>query len=261
MSVTNLVRYLPQDDDFDSPLKECTAKQDDFARLWAEMQNRSAAYRTVYKVADNTSPQVVWTAAYRLAELPHVKARYEEYKEKILLELVVTAKEMIQWQYDIATADPNEIGYVAKRACRHCYGNGHAYHWTNEDEYLEACVDAIDNKRPTPSDIGGYGYTRGKSPALDCPYCLGNGLSETIINDTTKLGPKARKLYKGLDFKNGEWVVLMHDQEKAWEKVGRMLGAFKDGGIDMRRPNPDAAKIAQGVTEQEAARQYLTMIG
>lgn len=239
-----------------------TAKQEIFAQAWARTGNQAAAYRMAYNVAERTLPATVWASASRIAALPHVRRRFEELQRQAALETIIEVREALQWQLDIATADPNEIAYTAKRACRHCYGTDHAYQWRDSDEYIAACVAAMDKEQDPPSDEGGYGYNRAFEPVLTCPHCLGNGIAEVVVNDTQKLTGKARRLYKGMDYKNGEWVVTMHDQAKAWENVCRMLGAFNDK-LDLRTPaeRRGATKLPDGISEVEAGRAYLALIG
>lgn len=250
------------DDDAGTVGDACTSKQDAFARAWAETGNQAAAYRRAYNVHERTLPSSVWVNASKIASNPHVRKRYDEYRQEFAVQALCSVHEALQWQLDIATADPNEITYVAKRACRYCYGDGHRFQWIDGDEFMHACVEAIDDKKPTPSEAGGYGYSRALDPVPTCPSCLGSGTPETVVNDTRNLTGKARKLYKGIDVKNGELVVTMHDQAKAWENVCRILGAFNDK-LDLRTPGERAkgGKIPEGSTEVEAARAYLTLIG
>lgn len=241
-----------------------TAKQDAFACAWARTGNKAAAYRLVYTVAENTAPNTVWSNASRIGALPGVAKRYREIQQQLALETIADVREALTWQLDIATANPNDIAYVAKRCCRHCYGTGYAYQWIDDAEYMTACIKAMDDKEMPPTDEGGYGYTRAHEPALECPHCLGVGTPEVVINDTTKLQGKALKLFKGLDIKNGELVVTMHDQQKAWEMVCRMLGGFNDklnlSGLLGASTKVD--RLPEGaLSEQEAARSYLALIG
>lgn len=240
----------------------CTVRQDAFARVWAETGNQAAAYRTAYNVHERTLPNTVWANASRIAAIPCVRKQADEYRQKAALEMIVTVREMLQWEVDVATADPNELVYVAQRCCRHCYGINFKRQWIDHDEYSVECMKALDEGRVPPGDEGGYGYSRGREPALECPCCLGGGVAESVILDTRKLTGKARKLYKGVDYKNGQLVVLMHDQAKAKENVCRMLGAFNDK-LDLRTPaeRGNLAKIPEGSSEQDAARAYVSMMG
>jgi hypothetical protein len=240
----------------------CTVRQDAFARVWAETGNQAAAYRTAYNVHERTLPNTVWNNASRIAAIPCVRKQADEYRQKAALEMIVTVREALQWQVDIATADPNEIYYVAQRCCRNCYGINFKKQWVDYEEYSGECIKALDEGRVPPSDEGGYGYSRAREPALECPHCLGAGIPENVVNDTRKLQGKARKLFKGIDIKNGQLVVQIHDQQKAWEMACRMLGAFNDK-LDLRTPaeRGNLAKIPEGSTEQDAARAYVSLMG
>lgn len=260
--VTVRVGPAAADDDAEVVGTALTTRQEIFARVLAETGNKNAAYRRAYNVGENVLLASVWASASRIAANPLVKARVWELMQQAALETVMNIRTALQWQVDIATADPNEIAYTAKRACRNCYGFEHAYQWKDEAEYIAACVEAIDGGKQPPTDSGGYGYTRAREPVLTCPECLGDGVPEIVVNDTTKLTGKARKLYKGMDYKNGQWVVTMHDQAKAWEMACRMLGAFNDK-LDLRTPaeRSKSAAIADDITEQDASRAYLALLG
>lgn len=238
---------------------ELTPKREAFAVEWARTGNQAAALRRVYEISERTTPGTVWSYASRVAAIPAVRKRFEELQRQAALETIISIRDALQWQLDIATADPNEVAYVAKRACRYCYGIDHGYQWRDESEYCDALALSIDKGQSPPSDAGGYGYNRGLAPHADCPQCLGVGLAESIINDTRLLTGKARKLYKGVDIKKGELVVVLHDQEKAWEMVCRMLGAFNDK-LQLTNPNTGTMPTSE-MSEKDAARAYLTMIG
>lgn len=271
---------LATDDDSHVVGKTLTDKQEKFAQAWARTGNKAAAYREAYNVRPTTVPQVVWVNASKVAALPHVEARYRELHDQAVLETVVSIREALQWQLDIATADPNEIVRVVARCCRHCYGKAHAYQWTDDIEFLDAYTKALDERAALeksgafdeaarvkiPDDSGGYGFSAALEPVLTCPHCLGVGHEQTIINDTTKLTGKARKLYAGAEQDRfGAIKVKLHDQKAAWEMVCRMLGAFNDK-LDLRTSAERAAdeaktKLPDNVTAETAARAYLGLLG
>lgn len=240
-----------------------TARQELFAQALASTGNQAAAYRIAYTVHERTLPQTIWSAASRLANFPPIRARVAELAEHASLETIMSLRQAFQWHVDIATADPQELVRVVHRACRHCYGVGHAYQWADDIEYLNATVKALDAEAAVPSDAGGYGYDRAQEPMLTCPHCLGLGEAETVIADTTKLTGKARKLYKGAkQDRFGCIEILMHDQTKHWELCLRMLGALKDN-LDIRTPKERgevAPKLPEGVTADQAARFYLELV-
>lgn len=243
-----------------------TDRQELFAQEWARTGNKAAAYRIVYQPPAKTVPGTIWSAASRLGANPNVARRHAELVQQAALQTVVSIHEALQWQLDIATADPNEIVSVAIRCCRHCYGYNHAYQWIDDIEYMKACIAAIDEgKAEAPTNEGGYGYLRAFEPVVNCPYCLGAGIHEIVIHDTTKLTGKARKLYKGAkQDRFGAVEVFTHDQKAAWEMVCRMLGAFNDK-LDLdpngAKNKGKSTKLPDGLSEQEAARAYLDMLG
>lgn len=248
----------------DAPL---TNKQELFAQFLAETGNQAAAYRKAYNVGERTLPATIWASASRIAALPAVRARVKVLQEQAALETVVSIREALQWQLDIATADPNEIVRVVARCCRYCHGVNFGYQWKDDTEYVEAMAKACDDPTATmPSDAGGYGYNGALEPNPICPHCYGVGVEQTIVADTTKLTGKARKLYKGAkQDRFGAIEVLLHDQKAAWEMVCRMLGAFNDK-LDLRSPEERAkaeakTKLPDNVTEDEAAKAYLKLLG
>lgn len=248
----------------DSPL---TAKQELFARFLAETGNAAAAYRKAYSVGDRTLPQTVWRSASAISALPQVRLRVRHYQELATLETVLTIREAFQWCVDVATADPNEIVRVVQRCCRYCHGLDFGYQWKDDSEYIDAAAKACeDPEAKMPSDAGGYGYNGALEPNPICPHCYGVGVEQTIITDTTKLTGKARKLYAGAkQDRFGAIEVKTHDQKAYMEMALRMLGAFNDK-LDIRTPEERAKveakqRLPENVTEEQAAKAYLTLLG
>ena len=254
------------DDDAHVEAESLTPKQAAFAAAWAETGNQAAAYRKAYSVGERTLPQTIWAAASRLAAHPGVRARYKMLVEQATLDTIVSIREMLQLELDIATADPNEIVRVVQRCCRYCYGVGFRYQWKDDSEYLAAVVKALDDEENPPSDEGGYSFRGELEPNPLCPHCYGVGHAETIVADTTKLTGKARKLYKGAkQDRFGAIEVLLHDQSAARERVCRMLGAFNDK-LDLRTPEERAkaeakTRLPDNVTAETAAKAYLSLLG
>ena len=258
----------PDDDAYMAVGDTLTAKQDLFARFLAETGNAAAAYRKAYSVGERTLPQTVWASASRVAALPQVRARVRHYQDLATLDTIMSVRELFQHCVDIATADPNELSYVVHRNCRYCHGVNFGYQWKDEAEYIDACARACeDPKAPAlPSEAGGYGFQGAAEPNPLCPHCFGVGDAVTIIADTTKLTGKARKLYAGAkQDRFGCIEIKTHDQDKAREMVGRMLGAFNDK-LDLRTPEERAkaeakARLPDNVTEEQAAKAYLQLLG
>lgn len=255
------------DDDSHYSGPRCTQKQEAFAQAWARTGNKAAAYRMAYDVHERTLPNVVWASASRIANLPSVKARYDEIVQLVTLETIITVRELLQLQVDIATADPTEIVKTVARNCRHCRGNDHKYQWIDETEYLTAMAAALDAERESPDDAGGYGYNGALEPTPTCPHCYGVGHQQTIITPSDKLTGKARRLYKGAkQDRFGCIEILLHDQQRAAELAGRIMGAFDDKvRIDLRTPaqrarDEQAKKLPETLTADQAAKAYLSLL-
>lgn len=154
-------------------------------------------------------------------------------KQNIVAERAeVNAADVLKRMFDIATADPNDLIAHRLDACRYCHGERHQFQWVDEAEYGEAVARAIeaagDGPPTLPTKEGGFGFDPEKGPHQDCPRCFGSGVSRIEVADTKRLEGKARLLYAGVKATKYGVEVLMHDQMKALEMVGRHLGMFTD---------------------------------
>lgn len=254
------------DDDGHLTTAQCTPKQEAFALAWAHTGNKAAAYRMAYNVHERTLPNVIWVSASRVAALPQVQARYRVLVQQAALETIMSIRELLQMQVDIATADPAEVVKVVARNCRHCRGVNYGYQWKDEIEYSDACIVALANEDDaTPSELGGYGFNGALEPVKECPHCYGVGIEQTVITPSDQLNGKARKLYAGAkQDRFGCIEVKLHDQQKAAEMVARMLGAFNDK-LDLRTPEErakaeQAGKLPENITAENAAKAYLQLL-
>lgn len=260
-----MVTTRAPDDDAHVATDKLTDKQERFAQAWAKTGNKAAAYRIAYNVHERTLPQTVWESASRVAALPHVYARWLVLTQQAALETIMSLRELLQLQVDIATADPAEIVKTVNRNCRNCHGHGYAYQWKDLDEWLVACTQALQDETMPPSDAGGFGFNGALEPESTCPTCYGIGTPQTIITPSDRLVGKARKLYAGAkQDRFGCIEIKLHDQQKAAELVGRMLGAFNDK-LDLRTPEErakaeQAAKLPDNITAEGAAKAYLQLI-
>lgn len=251
-----------------------TPQQEAFAQAYIELDNASAAYRRVYANKD-TKRETIWSNASREIAHPDIARRIRELRDAAAAGTVLRVVDLIRDWYDIATADPNEIVTARTRCCRHCYGVEHKYQWRDDAEFMVAYVtyqaqharwvkqnSPVIPEPQAPDGSGGTGYQHTLEPVLGCPECFGAGSPYVILHDTSQLSPAARKLYKGAkQDRYGAVEVMMHDQEAAREKLGRVLGAFKDGlqlpGVNL----PETAVIDPAASDEGATRGYLTMVG
>ena len=262
--------YVPRDASLLPAPVDIANRQELFAQAVVRLGNQMAAYREVYDVDPRILPQTIYSAACRLAAEPQVAARIYELKQQAAALALVDNAVRLQELRDIESADPTEIIGLLIRSCRHCHGPGHAYQWKNEDEYIKAVAEAIDMKRPLPSDAGGFDYNRALEPALDCPECLGRGEVDTWVADTRHLGRKARLLYKGAKVKaDGSIEILLHDQMQARDQLNKILGLYKSEGSGNLVGTAAAAaaaataatlKTVEALTPDQIERKYLELV-
>jgi phage terminase small subunit len=234
------------------PLRE---RYEDFCGHIVVSNNPMQAYRVSFAVDKAATGQWVWNQVRELMKDPGILARVQELRDAAASQTIVTVREIIQDLHDIANADPNELVSVLRDACRFCHGIEHKYQWIDDIEYAAACDKALKpgGAVQLPMCDGGFGYRPTNEPNPCCPACFGRGLETQLQRDTTKLSPQARKLYAGI--KKGE--IQIHDQVRAREMLGRVLGAFKDG-IPVTPTAP--APIPKEAQEADASRAYMRLV-
>lgn len=150
----------------------------------------------------------------------------------------VTADQVLERLWSIATADARELSRVRRSPCRYCHGKHHHYQWVSKAEYAAALkqwetdVERAEEKElpapPRPSDDGGYGYTLDARPNPACPACLGEGNVDVVLADSNDLSPAAALLYEGAKYTRTGIEVSVQNQMHALELVGKHLGMFTD---------------------------------
>ncbi len=226
------------------------------------------AYRLAFVPDRAMTLAAIERESKRLLSDPSIAARVQAMRDEAMAHTVITVREMAQDFYDIATADPNELISYVLECCRFCYGVEHRYQWVDETEYAVAYDRAAelataDKPAQYPDMVGGFGYHPANEPNMTCPCCFGRGQGNIIVHDTTKLSPKALKLYAGVKKTKDGLEVLMHDQMKARDALGRMMGIFKDGAV---LPGlgasvvPDQTRITPEMNEKQAGQTYLQLV-
>ena len=211
-----------------------TYREDNFARELVNTGNLQRAYRVAYHVPPHWSPDAVYKAGWRVRERPRVTERLKTLRAEADARTITTLVETVQWWHDIATADPSEVCRVEHYACRHCHGENGEYQWVDEREFAKALADTMlavakaerDGTPPPeyPTCDGGFGYTTQLEPSADCVRCFGHGLLRTFIEDTRRLSPKGRRLFKGVRETRNGIEVLLHDQSQARIEMAKLLG-------------------------------------
>ncbi|MGM7893088.1 prophage tail fiber N-terminal domain-containing protein [Yersinia enterocolitica] len=154
----------------------------------------------------------------------------------------ITQDAVLNWWWDIATANANEISEFRRLCCRHCWGIDNKYQWINEQEYQEESEKRTNNGKPAPLDDGGYGFDSTLDPNPDCPRCNGEGQGRAHFHDSRDLSISARRLYAGV--KQGKFglEVITRNQDDALKMVGQHLGMLKN---KTEISGPDGGAISQ----------------
>lgn len=201
--------------------------------------DKTAAYkRAGYKCEGLTGA----AAARRLYRHVSVNKAIRDSMEAREKRMHITQDAVLNWWWDIATANANEISEFRRLCCRHCWGIENKYQWINEQEYQEESEKRTDNGKPVPLDDGGYGFDSTLDPYPYCPRCNGEGQGRAHFHDSRDLSVSARRLYAGV--KQGKFglEVITRNQDDALKMVGQHLGMLKN---KTEISGPDGGSINQ----------------
>lgn len=165
-------------------------------------------------------------ASRLLSDVKVLQAIEERKEELAAMAAISPAWVLRQWRM-IASADPNELTQLRRANCRHCYGYGNRYQWT-EGEYMQAVDDAIAKGKEPPDGMGGFGFDVNGEPAEDCPECGGRGEELLHMTDTRKLKGDARRLYAGVQKTKDGLKIQTRDQDAALLNIAKYLGMLVD---------------------------------
>lgn len=154
---------------------------------------------------------------------PKISAAIESYKLDVAARAEISTAAVLRRWWELANADPNELMQIRRDNCRHCWGLGHRYQWT-EGEYLGAVESAISRSKEAPDGMGGFGFNLNREPNPECPECFGDGMESLHITDTRKLKGSARLLYAGVQKTKDGIKILTRDQDAALLHVARYIG-------------------------------------
>lgn len=238
-----------------------------YASAYVELGSWAAAYRRCYDCS-NMKGSTVWNNAYAMSNYPGVRERVRDLYAKGAERSIVSIAEALRAQFEVAVADPNELVRVTHHACRYCWGVDGLYQWRTQDEHTLAVAAELDaavseHRTPkVPDDAGGYGYTMHRPPNPECEHCGGAGQKVVHIADTNELTGPARRLYKGAKMdRHGVVTIELHDQQRAWDAVNRILGAYKDTTLLLNPSTKPAETIAPDVPKERVADAYARLIG
>ncbi len=226
-----------------------TPRQERFVEIYVRLLNATkAAIEAGYsrRTAEDIGRQL-------LRKTPVASAIAE--KRAVLSERAeIDAAEVLRHWAEIARADPNELVQYRRACCRHCWGVGHAYQWTQAELDRET-ARLIERGKPAPDAVGGTGFDVNRVPHPECPECGGEGKGRMIVSDTRHLRGAARRLYAGVKLGKDGLEVKMRDQDAALANIARHLGMFPTKvELTGRNGGPIEIGKAQEMTDDELAR-------
>ncbi|MEQ9902558.1 terminase small subunit [Pectobacterium aroidearum] len=155
---------------------------------------------------------------------PNVAEAIAQQQKASIARTLVSADDVLDKMWQLATFDANEISQYRRGACRFCWGFGHHYQWRDSVEFEERTAEARQKKGKEPSDNGGYGYDHNREPNCDCPRCNGDGIGRPHFTDTRNLTGIARLAYSGTKVVKGGVEISAISREKMFEAVMRRTG-------------------------------------
>lgn len=78
----------------------------------------------------------------QLLTLPHVAQAIAQQQRDSLVRTLVSADEVLEKMWQLATFDANEISQYRRGCCRYCWGFGHHYQWRDVIEFEEREAEA-----------------------------------------------------------------------------------------------------------------------
>lgn len=215
------------------------ARQIRFCHEYIKDLNGTAAARRAGYTGTDAS---LATEASRLLRNAEVKARIDEAKKRREERTKVDADTLLLNLQAVAFGDPRKIVEHRRRCCRHCWGKGHKWQFTDtafaeeKEKHERRLAEWDKNEDPDKGDgpgefdeKGGPGFDRSQLPHEKCPECKGEGVPEVFIRDTDALDEDALAMFKSIEVtKDGGIKVHLHDQMKAREMLGRHLKLFSE---------------------------------
>ncbi|KTR48446.1 terminase small subunit, partial [Pantoea ananatis] len=101
--------------------------------------NRTAAYkRAGYKGEGNTA----YVNASRMLRNAKVGQAVRDAMDARAKRTQINQDSVLQWWWDIATADATQLTELHRYCCRYCWGFGHNYQWRDMVEFEEKRLEA-----------------------------------------------------------------------------------------------------------------------
>lgn len=206
---------------------DLSAREQMFVREFVQDFNGTQAVRRAGYVGKSA-----YMYASTLLRVPKIVTAIRAILQERSDRLEVTADNVAQYWWDLATADARELAPIKIVCCRHCYGIDHQYQFTlNEMRTARRSHEQIQLKISNPAkrvmfdELGGDGYDRLLAPVENCPECRGRGILDVQVPDLAKVSRGAQLLYDGFKLnRDGSFEVKMRDRSRAMENFEVLVG-------------------------------------
>jgi phage terminase small subunit len=215
--------------------KRPTARQIDFAAEYIRNgEDAAAAYRVSYSAPETMAGSELSNRGNQVLQAHGTQTALRKLRGDAVKLAGVSATDLLERAWLIATANPNDIVQHRRVNCRHCWGHDFNYQWI-EGEFYEEVEKIVRHNQayPTmqkelPDGCGGFGYRDNRDPNEHCPRCSGEGESRVYVTDTRDLKGGAALLYDGTKVTKNGIEVQLKDQSKYFDMVCRHFAFYND---------------------------------
>lgn len=216
--------------------RQCTPQEEQFAALVAKGRSKASALLEVYPKAHGWKRTAVFVEGWRWAARPHVAQRISELMRLAAEANEAGVAEVLRQYLQRLYADPRELTEVRVGPCRHCWGKGHRYQYTDGEladkraDHVARVARAVEDGKPPPPDFderGGGGYNLAGPINPDCPTCAGAGHHQVVLHDSRTYSEGALALFDGVKETKEGIEVKLASRTDALEKIARFVGFFE----------------------------------
>lgn len=229
-----------------------------FAFALARGMKQADAFREAYPQAAGWQRQSVYVQASKLAASPPIRKRVEHLLRQAAQAHELAIQDVLRQYLIVLRADPRDLVAIHVGPCRHCWGRGHRYQYTDA-ELVELRVRNVpkgtrrrDAQDEPTSEQGGGGFNAGHAPHPDCPSCGGDGVARMAMKDSRGYGPEAQALFAGARQGPHGVEVKLHDRMAALLQIARHVGFFDPAPQEEAATPLDTAALDQLYEEARA---------
>jgi hypothetical protein len=183
-------------------------------------------------IAAGYSERTAHVQGGQLLRRPEIKAIVDAHMKRHIKKFDLKAVTVLQYWYDIATA---ELPLPPVGACRHCYGQDFRYQFTLDeyrDKFRAHTRDQLRkenaNLRVPFDELGGTGFDKTRRPNPECPECNGTGIHHPLIIDREKMTAAQRFAIDEVRVhRDGSVSLKMRDRSRAMENLQQLMGMIQ----------------------------------